>query len=425
MTSFSGEIFSSRLERVSGSRIKDNLFFWLIFLYLMCSPVLYFRVGGNSVSAVDFIGSLSIVLLLIFSSKKVTYYTAFYVGYICMAFFSVAASSEPGVGLSNLALALRLLFIFMPFILIEHLDLRFLANDQRLVKAMFFSSYFAVVLGLGLYALGIEVRDSQHVLWLGSGYGAAMRAGGIVGNPASYGLVAAFLLFSGMLYRKLCGGSYIIIMTSFLASFAAIIVSSSRGALLMLVVFSMVYFMTNLRRALLGVVGLFILIPALLLSALFLDVRSLPPGLYAAIRRLDMFNIMDDSKFFTTVRFDTWGNLYNRLWDVPFFGVGYKSFQENFGAYIDNSYLSTWIEVGIIGFVLFILFWTLVLVRFGYIFAKRGGFYSAFGLALTVAFMMRMVTGGANASWSAAPLYFAALALLLRLASVPHRKATG
>lgn len=53
-------------------------------------------------------------------------------------------------------------------------------------------------------------------------------------------------------------------------------------------------------------------------------------------------------------RTDTWARYYDKIFDAPFFGNGYKSFKGSLGTGVHNSYLLVIGEAGIIPFILFI-----------------------------------------------------------------------
>ncbi|QYO75087.1 O-antigen ligase family protein [Devosia salina] len=318
-------------------------------------------------------------------------------------------------GFSNFLLAVRLVAISSPLFLV--LSIRNLSGSDAvgLFKLILIGSSVAVVVGLVLHILGVQIQDTQQQLWLGAGYGSVLRAGGIVGNSGEYGQVCALLSLL-LLGAPLAGVKLNWWVALFGHSLAVlgIIFSSSRTSILMLLVGFLIFVAFQPKyyyKMLLAFVAVFFVIAVTIYSVGF---DNLPLDIKNSMYRLDFFNISGQGQFADSVRLDTWSTIVELPYLSSVFGFGYKSFESYAGYFIDNSFLLAWVESGILGFFLFSAFWVATAVRFT-LRSAMGRPWAILGMGVSMAFIARMMTGGAHAGWSAGPLFFMAIGLAWKM----------
>jgi hypothetical protein len=262
------------------------------------------------------------------------------------------------------------------------------------------------------------------MLWLGNFRGAVYRAGGVIGNSGAYGqLTAIFGILLAMagavglrLSPALRGAGWVMVVAAFL-------VSSSRGGMVMLIIGLMVIGALNIRLAIGYAATGVISVVTLLLLVFVVGSENQQAFFWLSLSRLDFLNLTGESQFAQTVRLQTWAQLWPRLFDIPLFGYGYKSFEEYYGQFVDNSFMLAWIETGPLGFMLFTMFWILLSIR---LLADWFTFRHPLTLAalgLLAGFLVRMQTGGAHSSWSDSPLVFLLMGLALRVAAMKREAA--
>lgn len=394
--------------------INDKIAISILTLMAVFCPIIYFRAGGSTFSLVDTL-SAPITAALLFKAHRIplAYYP--YAAYCAVAILSAALSYYNDSGASQAYLALRLILISSPIFLIYIIDNFDRYSIDRLYKTLVFASGTSVTIGLLLHYFGIQIQDSQQKLWLGAGLGSAARAGGLVGNSGDYGqLTALFAIL--LLGAPLWGARFsrYVNVTAAVVVVLALLASSSRIATLMIASAILVMNVFQPKRYLMPSIAASIVI--LISLYIFLLSSEVDYYLEQTLARLDFLNITGESIFFETVRVENWSNLIGSYGNTSFLGFGYKLFEDYHGYYVDNAFLLTWVETGLFGFILFLAFWLTLLFRF-FAASLRGSNTALFGLSVTVAFLLRMMTSGAHAGWSSAPLIFLAIGLALRASS--------
>lgn len=390
-------------------------------VYALTTPVLYFRQGDLTIGIADILWPIAFLLI---GLGKVSNFPRIFLVYI--AFTGIAILStllSPFAGIDNSLKAFRLLTLAIPFCLVFAIEAFSLEAARRILISALIGSGIAVVAGLLVFAFGIDLGHTETRLWQGRSGGLAhLRAGGIAGHPNSFGHMTA--LFAGLLLT-LVFLSRIFPMDSILKRLAycagwaavaiALYVSSSRSGLAMVaVLMGVIYFHTSLRNRLFFVISC-IVVTAILTIIVIMGTESYNDFSYASIRRLDVLNLTGQSRFFDSIRFQNWAYLLDEFAGLPMFGYGYRTLRENLGIFLDNSYLIALFETGIFGLLLLVGFWGyLFVVGLGYVW--RGSNLAVLAFAFIAAFVVRMGTGGANASWSAAPLSFLLIAVFWRSA---------
>ena len=396
-------------------RAHDQLLLLLLKAYALLSPIAFVRLGGNAVTFIDLAMPVAALFIVARGLRHVppTYYI--YLAFIACALLSVFFSSSSQVGLAKFVLALRLFAISAPFALVFLLYDSSVSAMREVVKFALIGMGLAVGIGLLLHMLGIQTAESQQIWYQSGGRTvSSYRAAGLVGNSGAYGQQIA--IFGGLLFAArtlslkvptpLAIGGWMLVL-------AGLVVSSSRGGMMMLLIFLFFFLFFRLERVKEVVV---LGIPVLILGIVALPLVGAAGLIETSLNRLDIFNLTGDSRFAQSARLDTWGMLIGRIWDVPTFGYGYKSFYDLTGILVDNSFLLTLFEVGMFGLALFCAFWIVVVIRLLNDCVTRASPYSALGFALCMAFVSRMQTGGAHTDWSNAPVVFLVVAVALRMA---------
>lgn len=388
-------------------------------LYAFLSPLAYWRFGATTIGFADAFAPVAAVLLVWRGLRNFPSPYLWYVIYIGAACLSTFFSPIAPFSFGKLGLAFRLFALSAPFWLVFTIGDFTPGRIRRILMAALFGLYVAVAAGLILYALGIEIVDTQQDLYLGGGLGPTLRAGGLVGNSGSFGHITALfamILFATNVTRP--RPSTAITLSGIVGVFLAVIASSSRSGILMIVVFFLIVSWRYLNRKFVWVAWS-VCGAALLTAGLFYSrLSGLAPAVAVSLARLDFLNLTGQDRFLETVRFATWASLFGRLGEVPILGYGYKSFENYIGFYVDNAYMLAYFETGLLGFLFFLLFWADLSLRLFLKSVRTSSTYALLALALCGAFLVRMMTGGANASWSAAPETFLLIALFWRASSI-------
>lgn len=390
-------------------------------VYAVTTPTMYFRQEELTIGIADFLWPLAFVLI---GLGRFTNFPKIFAAYIAFAGVAVISTMlSPFAGLDNSMKAFRLLTLSIPFCLVFAIEAFSLEVARRLILAALVGSGIAVFAGLLVFTFGIDLGHAETRLWQGrSGSLAPLRAGGIAGHPNSYGHMTA--LFAGLLLSLVFLSPIFSIesltrKTAYVAgwvavAFALYFSSSRSGFAMILVMLAIVYFHTSLKNRMFFVISCIFITVALALVVI-MGTDNYDDFGYASFRRLDILNLTGESRFFDSIRFENWANLLNEFSTLPLFGYGYRTLRESLGIFLDNSYLIALFETGIFGLVLLIFFWG-YLIFVCLVSIMRGSNLAVLAFAFTAAFVIRMGTGGANASWSAAPLTFLLIAVFWRSA---------
>lgn len=396
-------------------RTYDDAALAFLKAYAFCVPLLYIRIGEVAVAFVDAAAPVALLLLALSAFRMSGVQLPLYLAFFGMTVLSLFTSTVANVGAGNFLLALRLLFMILPMWIA--LSLTRLDDDdlREVFRIVLIGAGVGVLAGIALHSLGITVREEQQRLWLGTGSGPVYRAGGVVGESGAYGQITA--IFGTLLFTAASVGVRVPLALSLFgwAIIAyAFLISSSRGGLVMLAASLLVVSMFRTRSALV-LLGLALFSFGVMAGLVVWSQGDFAVYVWRSLVRLDLFNLTGESEFGETIRFQTWNLLLDRFFDVPMLGYGYRTYSDIIGAFIDNSFLLTWFDVGPVGFVLFTLFWLALLVRLFDDTLRWGRPMSLVALALTVGFVVRMQTGGAHTSWTTAPVVYLLIGLALRL----------
>jgi hypothetical protein len=386
----------------------------------LISPFGGFYVGATSITIFEFMAPL----LLWFSlrgSRQIPQFSIFYMIYCAIAVLSAALvflTDGAGFGIRTFAVALRQFLLFSPFLLVFGIRDFDLTLAREINTRFLIGGGVAMIGGLILHVMGIQVAESQQMLWLERGADPVLRAGGLVGNSGSFGLQAALWFIAWFLVRPALGQRMPMAMSLLVAGLtgAALYYSASRGGMLQLAAAMALGLMSGAIRvrvgAVLGMLGLS-LIATFAVMAGVIRINTESAG-FTQLARLDLLNLTGQGQFADSGRLRLFGFFADIFKDNALMGIGYKMTVPKFGLPLDNAFLLAFFETGVIAGTLFVMFWGALL---GY-FARRSMFetwFAPIGLALGASFVLRMMVMGAHTAWNAAPGFFILAAILIRL----------
>jgi hypothetical protein len=386
----------------------------------LISPFGGFYLGATSITIFEFMAPV----LLWFSlrgSRQIPQFTIFYILYCVIAVLSsvlVFLLDGAGFGIRTFAVALRQFLLFSPFLLVFGIRDFDLKLAQQINNRFLLGCAVAMVGGLALHFLGIQVQASQQMLWLERGADPVLRAGGLVGNSGSFGLQAALWFTSWFVVRPALGQKSPAVLSVMVAAItgAALYYSASRGGVLQLAAAATLGMASGAVRVrmgtVLGALGLSLVATfGVMAGAIRINTESAG---FTQLARLDVLNLTGQAQFTDSGRLRIFGYFFEIFKENALMGIGYKMTLPKFGLPLDNAFLLAFFETGVIAGALFVAFWSGLL----FFFARRTLFESWFapvGFALCASFVLRMMVMGAHTSWNAAPGFFILAAVLIRL----------
>ncbi len=379
----------------------------LISLFVAGSPILAVRISdGFSVGILDLLAPIIFLILvsripLILKSGLGLFFLALA---LSLTFSYLIGGIVNGLSVRDAAFA-RMVFILLPAALLITQPV----SEQRIVRLttlFFWGGGIAIIMGIALHHFGIQIRSDQQALWAGDGTGPKLRAGGVLGNSSDFGhLTAVWGSVCGLTAIAFGRGNrrYLLAAVIFLISLYATWIASSRAATLHLLLANGVALPFILGRGVWALMGcaavLGVVIAPMLLSEFEL---ILPQDVAYNIQRLDFLNLSGNSTFLQTGRFLNWIRLVGIYEDNWLFGIGYKNIHELYGIWGDNSYLTTFVEFGLIAGVANILFWLwLIAVSAVAAFTTR---YGIVFVALVLSEALHGLTVDTGTIWYSMPL---------------------
>lgn len=389
----------------------------ILMAYVIGVPLIVIPGAGG---AGDMLTPLALIVCLKFMSRRMSWPLVFLYAFIVTALVSslisfMVAHLPVGASRGELLLAFRMAWIYLPLALA--LQYRSLNEGKvyRLFRAFLWSGGAACLIGLTLHALGIQMREEQQMNYYGGGIAATARAGGLLGNSGDFGHLSSILvattLTCSLLFRRFDKLALVVLCLALVGIYA----SSSRAAILHVLVLGLMAMpLLLLRRRLfqwmvLAFLGLsiaaYIILPDLLAD----------PRAYFIVRRFDFLNLTGETLFYNSSgRTENWARYIESIGSNPLLGVGYKMIPEVFSAPGDNSFLSILVETGIVPGLFYMLLW-LSLLWTGIIgFSGRESWIAA-GFILSE--MAHMATVDTHGMWATTPLALLFAGLLLRLPS--------
>ncbi len=330
--------------------------------FVLASPFLAIRLSdGFSVGLLD----LMAPILLLIVMPRISLLTKNLLGIFFMVLaFSLSisflvVSVISGISVKDLAFA-RMIFILLPAALLITQPM----GEEKLIKLaklFFWGGGIAIILGILLYHLGIQIRSDQQALWTGDGAGPQLRAGGVLGNSSDFGHLTAvwgsvcgltIISFSRDKRRFLVSGLI------FAVAFYATWIASSRAATLHLLLAYGIALPFLFSRGVWSFIGLTAVLCALIAPFLLSEFSLiLPQDVAYRLQRLDFLNLSGNSVFLQTGRFLNWIILLEIYQENWFTGVGYKNINELYGIWGDNSYLTIFVEFGLFAGIVNVALW--------------------------------------------------------------------
>lgn len=392
----------------------------LLLAYVALAPVLVIHVSGQPFGAVDLLAPLGVVALLRGPHTLRVQVVLFWIFFIALLAGTVylLMSGQANVTDLDALRVIRVMFIFVPFLIVLQMPNFSREFMLRLMRVFLWSGSIACVIAIALFYLDVQIRDSQQMNWSG-GDDASLRAGGLLGNSADVGHVAAMLGIVALGYRVLnpaYGRAYIIPLAIALHT---TYVSSSRAAILQLVVASIVLMpLLFQNRRILPFFGL--PVAAGLLIIKWDDIKGALGNDFMA-RRFDILNITGDSTFFSVnSRLNSWDRSWDLFGNNPIFGVGYNGIHRLTGRSGDNSFISVLTEGGLIAGSAYALLWVSILWA---ILRSPQIRIRLVGLAMVSAEIAQMLTVDTHRQPTTTAVVLALIACLVRVAAI-EAKAT-
>ncbi|MEM9410174.1 MAG: O-antigen ligase family protein, partial [Planctomycetota bacterium] len=399
--------------------------YYLVMAYGILVPVIAIHLPGiGGVGAADVlvpIGGMVILMLPRCGRIQVPH-----VALLCFSFAAVVSLlqiSEMASAFDCLIRWIRLFGIFIPF----YFGL-FISTDDRLTRFAFNSwmvgGLIAVLIGIFLYLLQIEVRSGQQRLWMDGG--SMIRAGGLIGNSGAFGhMTSTWAVVSFTWLITVCKHRYRIagVILVMACAMYVIYISSSRAALLHLssaaIVFLMLYRMPLVIKHWLPL----LVILAILLAVFFhclnqwggsfgIDTQRSSVVQSSLARFVPGFDGGGVEEF-TSRRSDNWPEYIAMMNQKALVGWGYKMGVRLHEESPDNSYLSVLLETGAFGFICMAMFVLSNLFILG-----RGCFsdepYVCVMIPVVVGQLFNCMTSDIYTFWITMPVVFMLLGIVIQ-----------
>ncbi|QDS95147.1 O-Antigen ligase [Roseimaritima multifibrata] len=318
---------------------------------------------------------------------------------------------------------IRLLGICAPFYLGVRMHV-----DERLLKkvgwGLFWGGLVAILISLAVWWLQIPIRDSQQKLWY-RGSGAALRAGGLVGETTHFGhltatwmtLSASLLVFANRV-RQWRWVLAILLGFGLFAIFAA----SSRSAIINLVgtvIGVWLSFRFHPRSLSNVVIGAFAVLMLLVSSFVVLQIANRSGALPSSSRighQIDRFLPSESNSVnrFSSGRLESWERYLRLANKHILLGCGYKNSPSLIpGRVPDNSILSVLLETGTVGLSLMVAFvGSLLLVLFHC--GRKGNPYAVLLTGVWCGQAMQALLGDTYTLWLSMPVLYLVTGLVIQ-----------
>lgn len=311
--------------------------------------------------------------------------------------------------------------IFAPFLLLFCHNKITNMQFTYVARALWFGALVAILIGIALFVVGIQMRDTQQVLWV-NGQRAGFRAAGLTGNTAEFGQIAAVFLLSGLLFGRRVFGQWsgFVKLFSFVVFVIAALWSSSRGAVLDVLVGLAIYILIvsannleSLARSAIACI-VFVILLLLILSSL----KGFDPILDTTLQRLDIFGLVYD-RISDDTRLRVWDYTLSVIGDDYIFGIGIRRLAQDYYVVLDNVYFTIICEFGIFGIALFlVLIASIIFELMGKARSEPNSLAAAVG-AIFGGWLAHGLTLDVHTTWAATPAVFAIVAAELLRKSDP------
>lgn len=302
--------------------------------------------------------------------------------------------------IKNLFLYIRLWLIFSVIIGAWFLAHQSSSRFRNIIKILLVGIFISLMYGCWSFFNNKAIQPNQQVMWYADG-GSHIRAGGLIGNTGTYGHQVFMFYTLGMLLWLTSAKSVVrsaVLFTGIMAaSLFFITISSSRGAFIGIVLFTVLMIPViwkRRRKSMLpiAVIGgaLFIALSAVSLNHSVINysldrfwISHLLPQhhSHATMQREGESNeegkegtqIADSSEAqemppsvewnkVSSGRLDQWTAYLDIASRHPWLGVGYKNADKKFHLLMDNSVVSVMVEGGIVALIPFLMMWGAMLI---------------------------------------------------------------
>ncbi|MCA0945845.1 O-antigen ligase family protein [Salipiger pacificus] len=377
-------------------------------LYVALIPLVVLPTPAGKIGAVDLLLPFALISILTYRSRQITIPETFLAFFGFFAFLATIFNIQLGVAPPSALMIVRVLAIFLPLVAVLG-QTKFDDDDLwALTKVFLVSGGLALIIGIVMHHLGIQVRDDQQRNWYGNGLGQSLRAGGLLGNTGGFGHLASVwgVVCAGVLLLR---GKFRFAAAVLALALYATYISTSRAAFIHITV-SLLFFLPIIfggRRLISALVALPILGLGGFYWALGVD---LSPQAIFALRRLDVLNVTGETLFFKTARFDNWANYLGYIFEHPLLGIGFKNTENMIGTPGDNSFVTIALELGVICGILYAAFWIWLALRF----KRAEGARSLVGMAVVFGEIAHAMTLDTHTLWISTPAALLFIAALIR-----------
>ena len=404
--------------------LRDEPWWMLVLLaYAFCIPLVAMHLPGvGGVGAADLlmpIGFLSLLLLRRVASVQLSHIAL-------AAFMLTALLSLSMIGQKRIALDCTIRWVRLNSIVVTFFFGLFMPTTGRHLRCVLlaygFGGLLAVVVGILLYELQIEIRDSQQKLWMDGGF--QLRAGGLIGNSGALSDTSrqrdrdvhwSTLRLSRWRYRFLLAAAVLLVAvyTVYIASSRATMfhLFTAFTTLLLLLKTPLVWRKQLLVFSVIGGLAMVLLFSLSLVlqrpstgrsSAVATNLERFVPGLNG-----------DDMNEFTSNRANNWPEYIAMMSDHWLLGSGYKTGVRMHEESPDNSYLSVMLETGVVGFTFMGLFVISVLYRLVtlYIVSDK---YAAVMIPVCIGQLTHCLTSDIYTFWITMPVVYLLLGLVIQ-----------
>lgn len=296
-----------------------------------------------------------------------------------------------------------------------------LAPDEiwRLVNILLTACSIALAVDLVLWQLQVSVpwATGEQRLWDATG-ASSLRAGGLTGNSGDTGHLAG-ITSTLALVVLLSGRGRLLPVVGLGLSILMIFASSSRGALLHLVVFVALVLVAHVSRKPLA--ALLLAVSAVLVGWLATPLMQAWVDADPNAARFDILNLTGQSQALSdAARFSTWAEAIQAFWASGFLGNGYNLSAARLAAPIDNSFVTIILDLGLLGGLVWIGYWASLVTDT----LQVKGHIRVLVLAFVVSEVAQMLTVNAYKQWGSFPIFMLAVGLLVRAQLTASQKPT-
>ena len=398
---------------------------WLVVAYGFLIPVVALNLPGvGGVGAADLLMPFSFAVVLFVARRG-----KIQMSHIALTLFLlVALLSLTQIRSKSDAIACTIRWVRLFGILAPFFFGLFIAVNKKLINhaitAWVFGGLFAVLVGVVLHALQIEVRAGQQRLWVDGG--SFIRAGGLIGNSGAFGhMTATWAVISVISILHVWKHKFRHFMAAGLIVLAmyVVYVSSSRAAMMHMGVATIVAAFlipvcrkTRQKLAAVATIGVFGIVTLMLLVqvAPLGEIGNKSKAVQSNLQRF-IPGLSGDSSEFTSNRADNWPEYIEMMSDSILLGAGYKMGVRMHEESPDNSYLSVMLETGVIGFACMSLFVVSVLYRLILLYFA-GDPYAVVMIPVCCGQLANCLTSDIYTFWITMPIVF----LLLGLCTQPR-----